>query len=582
MAIMYHFNHPRNIMMLLTLSLTLTGSSASSQNVKNEVRDGYRIERIVPERLPDLNIPRSGHHTVFVNGELTVMGGHTTAFVPTPTLEYYSDGAWHVVQMAYPHDAGLLVPMSNGKLLIGGGFEKPLGIGQLHSTEVYDPLTHSFSEFGCLDVRRASACGMELGEGRVLITGNWYHRDTMEIYDGKVHYSSVKAVTIPLFNPYVFRSAKDNAVIFGIGGTKGDTLHINSVDQLKGNAFRPALFETWQPLKIHEAHQSTDYEVGDTTIDDYSYLFPMTDSTGQVAIGICRNGDFSLLPTAGPIPMKGPDGKEIRYLSLIVDKPRQRVYLRGDDRRSETETWEGANIVRRHYLLRIDYAQALQGKGKAPLTLYYTDKMDVGGFDNPTVTPNGDVVLAGGKYRDNYTPLSTVYVFRLGDAPVESASVGSGLWQWILVALLVLFTIGLACWLIYSRRQKPTPAAVVEEENDNQQKVALMKRVCQLMDEQKLYLNSDLKIQDVASQLGVHPNVVSAAINSQGNSFNQFVNDYRIEYAKRLLLEEPDKKVSSIYYEVGFGHEQTFFRAFKARIGMTPSEWKKQESTDKM
>ena len=170
MAIMYHFNHPRNIMMLLTLSLTLTGSSASSQNVKNEVRDGYRIERIVPERLPDLNIPRSGHHTVFVNGELTVMGGHTTAFVPTPTLEYYSDGAWHVVQMAYSHDAGLLVPMSNGKLLIGGGFEKPLGIGQLHSTEVYDPLTHSFSEFGCLDVRRASACGVELSEGRVLIT----------------------------------------------------------------------------------------------------------------------------------------------------------------------------------------------------------------------------------------------------------------------------------------------------------------------------------------------------------------------------------------------------------------------------
>ena len=107
-------------------------------------------------------------------------------------------------------------------------------------------------------------------------------------------------------------------------------------------------------------------------------------------------------------------------------------------------------------------------------------------------------------------------------------------------------------------------------------------RICQLMDNQKLYLNSDLKIQDVASELGVHPNVVSAAINSQGNSFNQFVNDYRIEFAKRLLLEEPDKKVSTIYYEVGFAHEQTFFRAFKARTGMTPSEWKKQESTDKM
>ena len=202
--------------------------------------------------------------------------------------------------------------------------------------------------------------------------------------------------------------------------------------------------------------------------------------------------------------------------------------------------------------------------------------MDVGGFDNPTVTPNGDVVLAGGKYRDNYTPLSTVYVFRLGDAPAESASAG-GLWQWILVAILVIIAICLVCWFIYNRRQQPNAAAKVEEASDNQQKVALMKRICQLMDEQKLYLNSDLKIQDVASELGVHPNVVSAAVNSQGNSFNQFVNDYRIEYAKSLMLEDPDKKVSSIYYEVGFAHEQTFFRAFKARTGMTPSEWRDKQ-----
>lgn len=578
---MYHLNHPRNIMMLLALLLTLTRATAtSSHSTKSEVRDGYKTERIVPERLPDLNIPRSGHHTVFVNGELTVMGGHTTAFVPTQTLEYYSDGAWHVVQMAYSHDAGLLVPMSNGKLLIGGGFEKPLGIGQLYSTEVYDPTTHSFSEFGCLDVRRAVFCGVELDSDRVLITGNWYHRDTMEIYDGKGHYSSVKAVTTPLSNPYVFRSAKDNAVIFGIAGSKGDTLHINSVDQLKGNAFSPNLFETWQPLKIHETHQSTDYEAGNIAAGDYTYLFPMTDSIGQTAIGICRNGDFSLLPTAGPIPMKGPDGKDICYLSLIVDKPRQRAYLRGEDRRSEAEDWEGTNVERRHYLLRIDYGQALQGNGKAPLTLYYTDKMDVNSFDNPTVSPNGDVIFTGGKYRNNYTPLSTVYVFRLGDA-VESAGIFTH-WQWILVGLLVALTIVLACWFIYSRRQKPAVAVVVEEESDNQQKVALMKRICQLMEEKKLYLNNDLKIQEVAAELGVHPNVVSAAINSQGNSYNQFINDYRIEYAKRLLLEEPDKKVSSIYYEAGFGHEQTFFRAFKSRTGMTPAEWKKQKSTGKM
>ena len=49
-------------------------------------------QKIEVERLPDLNIPRAGHSLFFVNGELTVAGGHTNGFVPTPTAEYYKDG----------------------------------------------------------------------------------------------------------------------------------------------------------------------------------------------------------------------------------------------------------------------------------------------------------------------------------------------------------------------------------------------------------------------------------------------------------------------------------------------------------
>lgn len=44
--------------------------------------------RIMPERLPDLNIPRYSNSTVYCqNGELTIFGGHTTGFVMTPTAE---------------------------------------------------------------------------------------------------------------------------------------------------------------------------------------------------------------------------------------------------------------------------------------------------------------------------------------------------------------------------------------------------------------------------------------------------------------------------------------------------------------
>ena len=61
------------------------------------------IVRLQVERLPDLNVPRAGHQLFYVNGELTVAGGHTDGFVPTPTAEYYKDGKWHL--LLYDMDA---------------------------------------------------------------------------------------------------------------------------------------------------------------------------------------------------------------------------------------------------------------------------------------------------------------------------------------------------------------------------------------------------------------------------------------------------------------------------------------------
>ena len=114
----------------------------------------------------------------------------------------------------------------------------------------------------------------------------------------------------------------------------------------------------------------------------------------------------------------------------------------------------------------------------------------------------------------------------------------------------------------------PTPS--VEEDK-------LLQRVCQLMEEQHLYLNSGLKLPDVASALGCNRNVLSACINNLRHcSFSQFVNTYRVEHAKQLLLSQPDTRASEVWMESGFANETTFFRAFKALVGMTPSEWKSQ------
>ena len=83
------------------------------------------------ERLPNLQIPRADPSVFVVNGEPTVVGGHTDGFVPTATAEYFSDGQWHLMPTVYPHDQGFSVPLRSGEVIIGGGHEQPLGIGQI-------------------------------------------------------------------------------------------------------------------------------------------------------------------------------------------------------------------------------------------------------------------------------------------------------------------------------------------------------------------------------------------------------------------------------------------------------------------
>ena len=97
------------------------------------------------------------------------------------------------------------------------------------------------------------------------------------------------------------------------------------------------------------------------------------------------------------------------------------------------------------------------------------------------------------------------------------------------------------------------------------------------MEDQKQFLNSDLKLQDVADLLGTNRTYLTNNIKAAtGQTFTQYVNTYRVEYAKELLSSHPDEKISAIWAESGFATESSFFRTFKAVTGTTPSEWKGQ------
>lgn len=541
--------------------------------------------QIEVERLPDLNIPRAGHSLFYVNGEYVVAGGHTDGFVPTPTAEYYKDGKWHTMQMTYIHDFGISVVLRSGKVLLAGGCEQPTGIGQTYMAEIYDPATHTFRGFGNMQQKRAWASALELDSGQVVISGNWYNTDGIELFDehqagsgdflGKSSFTYVKDVTAPRSTPYIFRIAKDDALIIGSNDNKGESHHYTFADRLKGDTAHIPLFEKWQPIYIH-SHRDEGNFIGDMEKGDYTYLLPVRDSTGQVAIARVSGTHVSLLPTTSAIPMEH-EGEQIEYVFIVADRQNGCAYLIGIN--SSYHTAPGKVIL---YILRIDYAHASEDSG-APLQLYCTDSMgEVVPYCIPVLTPEGNLLIAGGTINNsNYSPSAAVWLVRMGASPVVVSS-GFGWWVWLLLALLLVGLV-MACLLIYKRHKTKTvendrdPDFAVNQTTSPSESAALMQRIVLLMEEQKYYLKSDLKLSDVATALSTNRNVISNCINSQGGcSFSQFVNTYRINHAKELMRRQPDIKIVEVWTASGFTTESYFFRAFKAVTGLTPNEWKQK------
>jgi len=98
----------------------------------------------------------------------------------------------------------------------------------------------------------------------------------------------------------------------------------------------------------------------------------------------------------------------------------------------------------------------------------------------------------------------------------------------------------------------------------------------QIMDSEKLYLDSRLSIKTVADKLSMSVNHLSQVINQlSGKNFFRFINEYRVEEAKKLLLDQSSKKytILAIAYDCGFNSKSSFNTIFKEYTGQTPSDF---------
>ncbi|TBN06909.1 AraC family transcriptional regulator [Hyunsoonleella flava] len=103
-----------------------------------------------------------------------------------------------------------------------------------------------------------------------------------------------------------------------------------------------------------------------------------------------------------------------------------------------------------------------------------------------------------------------------------------------------------------------------------------------LMEDDKVYLNPELNLADMAQQANMSRGQLSEIINSGFNqNFNDFVNGYRVNAFKKMIQNDKHRQLSllGIAQDCGFNSKATFNRVFKKLTNTSPTEYVKSVTT---
>lgn len=114
-------------------------------------------------------------------------------------------------------------------------------------------------------------------------------------------------------------------------------------------------------------------------------------------------------------------------------------------------------------------------------------------------------------------------------------------------------------------------------ELDQTTRAELFDAIKKQIENDQIFLDGQLTLSSLAVATGLSKHHLSEVLNRHaGKNFYEFINNYRVDFVRKRLADDSDKKILDIALEAGFSSKSTFNAIFKRFTGQTPTQYRKE------